>query len=54
VAAVKNAEISLLSPESGTTIGVDSIKVSGTTLKNHAIIIQLNDEKDFTTNSNSD
>lgn len=54
VAVEENLDISLLAPESDTTIGVNNVIVSGTTQKNHAVRILLNSDKEFMTNSNSD
>lgn len=48
-----NAEISIVSPETGITIGEDSIKVSWSTSKNHALKITLNEKEVFEATSNN-
>lgn len=47
-------EITIKSPENWVTLWTDSVKVSGTTLKNHKIKITLNTDKDTSTTSNAD
>lgn len=48
------AEIELISPEAGLTIGQDKISVSGQTSKNHQVKIILNAETEIETTSNSE
>jgi hypothetical protein len=52
---IEDIAIDILSPENGLTIWDSSIKISGTTQKNHKIIIVLNDDQDskLTTISNN-
>lgn len=45
-------EIKITYPENGTTIWTDSIKVSGTTTKNHKVKVSLNGKNTFDTTSN--
>lgn len=52
-AAVENIEIDIISPENGLTIWKNSIKISGTSKKNHQIKITLNWEKEFFTTTNN-
>ncbi len=47
-----NEDIKITYPENGTTIWTDSIKVSGTTTKNHKVKVSLNWSGSFTTTSN--
>ncbi|MGE4444177.1 MAG: hypothetical protein AB7E37_04260 [Candidatus Altimarinota bacterium] len=53
-AAVQTGDITIKYPEEGVTIGVNKIKVSGSTSKNHKVKIVLNGEKDFETISNAE
>lgn len=52
---IEDIAIDILSPENGLTIWDSNIKISGTTQKNHKIIVVLNDEQDskLTTISNN-
>lgn len=47
-----NEDIKITYPENGTTIWTDSIKVSGTTTKNHKVKVSLNGTKTFDATSN--
>lgn len=51
---LKNIDIEIVSPENGLTLWKSTISVSGTTQKNHQVVIILNWDKEFTTTSNSD
>ncbi len=50
---VEKAEIDIISPENWLTIWDDKIKVSGSTLKNHQVVLVLNWETEFRTTSNN-
>ncbi len=50
----QNVDISILSPETGLTIAENKINVSGTTKKNHRVVIILNNKDEITTTSNSE
>lgn len=47
-------DISLVSPENGITIGTNSVKVSGTTKKNHRVVITIDNSEEISTTSNSE
>lgn len=47
-------EISILSPETGLTIASNKVTVSGTTKKNHRVLIQVNGSEEVSTTSNSE
>lgn len=47
-------DINILSPESGLTIGENKVKVSGTTKKNHRVVISINNTQEESTTSNSE
>ena len=47
-------EIEILTPDSNTTLPDENIKVSWATKKNHQVKIELNNEEEFITTSNSD
>ncbi len=51
---ISNADIKIVSPENGVTIGKNVFLVSGTTQKNHQVRIAINSEQDLFTTSNSD
>ncbi|MDD3145034.1 MAG: hypothetical protein PHV23_02885 [Candidatus Gracilibacteria bacterium] len=48
------SNIEIVSPENGLTIGVNKIKVSGTTEKNHQVQIIVNGKTELNTTSNSE
>lgn len=47
-------DISIISPESWLTLGTNKVTVSGTTKKNHRVVISVNGKDDLNTTSNSE
>ena len=52
--ATTTEDISIVSPESGITVATNKVTVSGTTKKNHRVIVQVNSKDELSTTSNSD
>lgn len=51
---ITNADIAIVSPENGVTIGKDTFLLSGTTQKNYQVRISVNGSQNLFTTSNSD
>lgn len=47
-------EITIISPESGITLGKTDVVISGTTKKNHRVVIVINNKEEINTTSNSE
>ncbi|MDD3794081.1 MAG: hypothetical protein PHI37_04670 [Candidatus Gracilibacteria bacterium] len=52
--SIENANIEIISPENGLTIGVNKIKISGTTEKNHQVKIIVNGKNELNTTTNNE
>jgi uncharacterized protein (DUF2147 family) len=50
----QNVDISIVSPETGLTVAENTINVSGTTKKNHRVVLILNNKDEITTTSNNE